>query len=569
MAPENQSRGLFGRSLLCLQLGLFLTILAAYLLGDSRTPPYNDSKQIYTAAESIVYRHSLGTPFPGGQFYDPHPLLTALAHVPGVMLRQAIAKADPAADRIVKPMTSHLGSQIAVAVGCLVFFRLLVHLGLSLASASLGTLVLAFATMMPIYARTAWSEALQAACYIGFFSSLIRLKDQPTRKTGIWFGIWTGLLVNSKYVFALSLPGAFLFLAYHAWKTKRIRALVGACLWPAVPGIAFLAIILWYNWVRTGSSFNSGYPTLAGLTETVFREDLLVGLWSYLFSFGKSIFLYCPPLLLSLVAIPLVAKRCPSVLWALLLTAGPLICLYSKFVHWSGDWCWGPRYILFVVPGALIPAVFLIDHCLVDRRRIVGSLCAVVFVMGVWVQIVGASQYWDAFIRVSKGAQVQWLGSPNRTGASTADRGGGCDPCFEDFYARNYTPPFQPIEMQSWYLKHHLWSHSWAIAAKDVPFKRYTTIEFPAIRQWYEEPHWDWWKLDFVGRYRRAGNWMLTALLAALLVGAALWIRGLRTVTAPSSETGRSGSLPLWPRLRGFLAPRFGRLRDRLRGRGR
>lgn len=520
-----------------LQVGLFLTIFSAYLLGDSRTPPYNDSKLIYTVAESIVHRHSFAIPVPGGQVYAQQPILASLIHVPGVALRRALTRSAPDLDRIVKPMTSHLGNQVMGAVGCLVFFRLLVHLRLSLAASSVATLLLAFATMLPIYARTAWSEALQATCYIGFLSALMRLKEHPTRRTGIWFGVWTGLLINSKYAFALVLPGSLLFLGYDAWKTKRVRELIMACLWPAVPGVAFVSLVLWYNWVRTGVATNSGYPTLAGLSESVFREDLVVGLWSYLFSFGKSVFLYSPPLFLSLWALPRVARRSPSILWALVLTAGPLVCLYSKFVHWSGDWCWGPRYLLFMVPAGLIPAAFAIDDFIGRRRGMSLVACAVVFAIGVWVQIVGASQYWDAFIRVSKSVQVQWLGSPNRAGASTPDHGGACDPCFEDFYARNYAPPFQPIDMQAWCLKHHMWSHSWAVAAKDLPLRRYTTLDFAAVRQWYEEPRWDWWKLDFVGRFRRTGNWILAALLTLFSVGGALWVRGLRTARACSANT--------------------------------
>ena len=399
--------------------GVFLAVLFAYFVGESRTPPYNDSKFIYTVAESIVYRNSIDIPVPGGVLKAQHPLLPSAIHVPGVLLRKAIAKGDPALDRLVKPMTSHLGTQVMVALGCLVFFRLLLHLGISLGASSLGTVALAFATFLPVYSRTSWSEALQAACFIGFFSAFIRLKDNACRKTGLWFGGWTGMLVNSKYAFVLVLPGAMLFLAYHAWRGKKLRRLVAALAWPVIPGAFFLVVILWYNWARTGSLTNSGYPTLAGLSETVFRESLFVGLWSYFFSFGKSIFLYNPPLVLSVLALPLVSRRHAAFLWALLLTAGPLVCLYSKFVFWSGDWCWGPRYLLFVVPPMLIPAVFLLDEALRERKRIVLAACAAVFLLGVSVQVVGASQYWDHFIRFSKNAQIRWLGNPNRSGALT------------------------------------------------------------------------------------------------------------------------------------------------------
>jgi hypothetical protein len=553
-----------------MQAGIFLVVLFGYFLGDSRTPPYNDSKQIYWVAESIVDRGAIDVLVPGGKLYVQQAFFTSAVHVPGVALRRYLAKSNPALDPLVKPMTSHMGTQVMAAIGCLVFFRLLAYLGISLLASSLATFALAFGTFLPIYARTAWSEGLQAACFIGFYSALLRVKDDPGRRTGLWFGFWTGLLINCKYVFALALPGAVLFLAYHAWRARLWRRLLSAAAWSALPGALLLAVILWYNWARTGVSTNSGYPTVAGLTQTVFRENLLVGLWSYFFSFGKSIFLYDPPLLLSVLAIPLVIRRNRATLWALLLTAGPVICLYSKFVFWSGDWCWGPRYILFVVAPMLVPAAFLVDEYLRNRRWLALSFCGAILVVGIGVQVVGASQYWDSFIRVSKSIQNRWLGSPNRSGALTPDHGGLCDPCFEDFYVRNYTPAVQPIEAQWWILKHRIFSDPWAVADQDLPLHRYTSLEIPEVRSWYENPPWDWWKFAFVGPYRAAGNLMLALLLAGIAVGLTLWGRSLHAAaTGPSSGTDRYSLRQLWQRPRAFLARRFARLWDRLRARGR
>jgi hypothetical protein len=365
------------------------------------------------------------------------------------------------------------------------------------------------------------------------------------------------------------LPGTVLFLGYHAWQNRQWRRLFQAAAWSALPGAFFVAVILWYNWARTGVSTNSGYPPVAGLSQTVFRENLLFGLWSYFFSFGKSIFLYDPPLVLSILAIPLAFRRSRAGLWAFVLTAGPIVYLYSRFVYWSGDWCWGPRYILFLVGPMLVPAAFLVDDFVRNRKRIALAACGVILLVGATVQVVGASQYWDAYIRVSKGIQSRWLGSPNRGGALTPDRGGICDPCFEDFYARNFTPAFQPIEAQWWILKHHVLSHPWPVAAADSPLLRYTGLDFPEMRRWYEDPPWDWWKMDFVGRYKAAGNIILAVFLTGLGLGMLLWGRGLYLAREPSSGTSRYDWRQLWRRPRAFLAPRFARLRDRLRGPGR
>jgi len=502
-----------------LQAGIFLTILFAYLVCESRTPPYIDSKQVYDVAESIVYRGSVKIPIPNGWGYAMHPFLPSAIHVPGAVLRRALASENPELDKIVKPITSHLGSEVMAALGCLVFFRLLLYLGVSALAASLGTLALAFGTFLPIYARTAWSEVCQATCFIGFYSSLLRLKDEPGRKTGLWFGLWTGMLVNSKYMFALALPGAILFLGFQAWRSRKLHAFFKAGLWSLSTGAAFVVLMLWYNWARTGAPSSTGYPTVSGLVASVFQENILFGLWSQFFSLGKNIFFYNPPLVLGVVALPYVARTRPACLWGLVLTAGPVLCLYSKFVYWSGDWCWGPRYLLFLVPAILLVAVFAFDNGLRAKKKLLLAAWAAIFLIGLWVQVAGASQYWDHFIRVSKSVQAQWLGNPNRKGAYVGEMHGQCDPCFEDFYARTYTPAFQPIEAHSWYLKHHLKSDPWAIAALDMPLRRYTSLDFEILRSWYEHPAWDWWKLSFVGRYHRAGNVLLVVMILGLIGG--------------------------------------------------
>jgi len=516
-----------GRPTRWTQAGVFLTVLFAYLVGESRTPPYIDSRQIYDVAESIVYRRSIEIPVPNGTAYAPHPFLPSAIHVPGAMVRWALARNNPSLDRIIKPITSHLGSQVMVAIGCLVFFRLLVYLGVSLAGASIGTFVLAFATFLPIYARTAWSEGCQTSCFMGFFSSLLRLRDRPGRKTGLWFGLWTGLLVNSKYVFVLALPGASLFLVYHAWRDRKVRALLVAAAWSIPSGAVFLAVVIWYNWARTGAATSTGYAPLAGLAASVFREDLLFGLWSQFFSLGKGIFFYSPPLVFAVLALPFIARNRAACLWCLVLTAGPVLCLYGKFVYWSGDWCWGPRYLLFLVPVLLLLAVLRLDQSLRRHKKLLLAAWCGVSLLGLWVQLAGASQYWDHFIRVSKTVQTRWLGNPNRQNAYVAEVRGQCDPCFEDFYARTYTPAFQPIEAQGWYLRHHLHSDPWEVAVLDMPLRRYTAMDFDVVRQWYQHPNWDWWKLGFVAAYARSGAILMAIFVLGFFTGVAVWLRGL------------------------------------------
>jgi hypothetical protein len=509
---------------------VFLTILFAFLIGESRTPPYIDSKQLYDVAESIIYRGSIQIPQSNGVIYAQHPFLASAIHLPGVVLRKLIASGDAEVDKLIKPLTSHLGSEIVAAIGCLVFLRLLLFLGVSRLGASLGTLVLAFSTLVPIYARTAWSEALQATAFVGFFSAVVRLYVEPRRNAALWLGAWVGILINAKYVFVLAIPGAVALLCFRAWRSRQARAYLRAGLWSYLGGVAFLVITLWYNRARStgGSATDSGYAPVQTLVVSVFRENPLLGLWSQFFSLGKSILLYSPPLLLAVVLIARMPRSRAFCAWIVALMVGPVLLLYGKFAYWGGDWCWGPRYQLFAVAPLLLLGLFALDEAVRARRVVLLAAWALVFVAGVWVQVAGASQYWDHFIRVSKSVQAEWLGTPNRKGAFVPELRGQCDPCFEDLYARTYTPAFQPIEAHSWYLRHHLKGDAWPKAALDMPLRRYTALDFQIIKGWYENPAWDWWKLSFVGRFRAAGNWLMAFFVLGLLAGVAMWIRGLR-----------------------------------------
>jgi len=300
--------------------------------------------------------------------------------------------------------------------------------------------------------------------------------------------------------------------------------------------------MLWYNWARTGTSSGTGYPTTAALVATVFRENVLFGLWSQFFSLGKNIFFYSPPLALAIVALPYAARNRPACVWAFVLTAGPVLYLYSKFVYWSGDWCWGPRYLLFLVPPFMVLASLHFAEALRTKRRLLPLGWAIVFLVGFWVQLAGASQYWDHFIRVSKSVQTEWLGNPNRRGAYVPELRGQCDPCFEDFYARTYTPAFEPLEAHSWYLWHRIKSDPWSVAAQTMPIRRYTSLNFPSVQQWYEQPPWDWWKLSFVGRYQTAGNVVLAIFISGFFAGIGFLVYGLRYRREASSATPDQGS---------------------------
>jgi hypothetical protein len=205
-----------------------------------------------------------------------------------------------------------------------------------------------------------------------------------------------------------------------------------------------------------------------------------------------------------------------------------VIALYARFIFWAGDYAWGPRYLVFCVPVLALPAALVIERAL-DGRRLLAAAIAVVFAAGFAVQVIGNAYYWDHWIRIAKEASAGWLGKPNRAGSYPPDRGGICDACFEDLYAQQWLPPFQPISGHLWLMRHTPFGDDYKTAEKDAPWHLYTKVNVPIDEQWYKRARIDWWGIDWDEQRGRAAMLIALAILCLpLLLGLFLWWRASR-----------------------------------------
>lgn len=514
--------------------GIFIAVFFATLLLGGATPPYNDGKQIFDHAENIVYRGELASNVaPGVKFYSPRPLFDSLIHVPSVGLRRLLGAVFPSADSQLRVLTSHLAPAALLAATVVLCARFLLQSAVSAGVVSIASVMLAFSTMLFVFGRVVWSDIVQAFAFWGFFSALLAAIRDPSRRRALALGVWTGVLVNAKYLFVLSACGglAFALLETRTLGVRRQAALMG---WAALAAFPFAVPIAWFNYLRSGGIFHTGYA------EEPFQEALVWGLYSLFFSFGKGFFIYNPVLALSF---KLSVKLPVRFWWAVLATCAPVVLLYSKYSNWGGDWSWGPRYIIFLVPVLMIPLALWVESLWSRRRRVALGAVMGVAAIGVFIQLVGAGVYWDHFIRLSQAATRQWLGNPNRSGGYTPVRGDHCDPCFEDLHGHTYLPSFQPIEGHYWLLKNAIKKTSWEEGVKSAPWRRYTSLPLDATRRWSPWPPIDWWYLGWSGKLARAGKLILAFFVLGTGVGVILWIQGARRWPPPPADP-EARSLP-------------------------
>lgn len=507
-------------------LGFALFCLS--MLFGSRERPWADATPMYEVAEALVNRGeiNIATAWPvdlergrRGKIYAIAPLLQSLQHVPGVLIRKLLVSVWRGTHDLSWPFAAHVGPSALAALAVVLFVSLCGALGFGLPASLLASTALAFATMHWVYARSAYSESLQTACFVGFALQVLRNTQQAGRGRALVLGVMAGLLINAKSVFVLSLLGATVWLVWQLWgQWSRVKAIA---LWGLLGFVPLALVIPLYNWARFGSVLNAGY----NLNIPVFEERLPLGLWGLFLSPGKSVFLYCPPLLLSLVALPRLWRRCRLLGAFIALLVAPLLALYGKMLYWSGDYSWGPRYLAFAVPLLLLPATLLLQDLFASsrdlRRKLAFAAVAAVLVLGVAVQVLGSAFYWDHFIRISQQARTAWLGQADRSGAPTPTVDKVCGACFEDVHQVQWLPPFTPLEGHAWLLKHKWLGSDAQQATRDAPWARYTRSHID-VEDTYARVRFDWWPLEFFERGRHGMAvvlclWFVFGITVALL----------------------------------------------------
>jgi len=127
--------------------------------------------------------------------------------------------------------------------------------------------------------------------------------------------------------------------------------------------LPFAGLVLWYNYYRFGSIFETGFQLLAAKAgvDIFSGTPLLTGLRGFLMSPGKGFFYYSPIAILFFFTIrPFFKKhRWPSIAFILLILSYLLFLSRNKW--WHGDWAWGPRYLLAITPFVILPIAELLD----------------------------------------------------------------------------------------------------------------------------------------------------------------------------------------------------------------
>ncbi len=162
----------------------------------------------------------------------------------------------------------------------------------------------------------------------------------------------------------------------------------------------FLLIDRWYQYYRFGSFFNT-YVSVFAREARMLNPSLPanypwelpfhVGFLGALFKPEKSIFLFDPLLLLTVLVSVLVWKRFHRDVKAYVITAWLLvlayICFYARYTVWSGDFAWGDRYVSSAAELAAFISVPLLLRHRVELGKLVWWIGTALIVVSCAIQL--------------------------------------------------------------------------------------------------------------------------------------------------------------------------------------
>jgi dolichyl-phosphate-mannose-protein mannosyltransferase len=274
---------------------------------------------------------------------------------------------------------------LATALSVAFFFLCLRVMGFGARASSVAALALGLGTFAWYWALTFMTEPpTMLALLIAFYGHL-RDGDRPSPAWLMIAGTALACALLLRVASVIVLPGFGLWLL---WEVRRSSGRVRTAAWRLVAWISPVAIglvgVATYNFFRFGSFVDVGY----GAPSTNLHGTTWVGLYGFLLSPGRSMFLYAPILLASAAGWSSLWRIRRHIAVAIGAVVLPYVVFHSRLTYWDGGGCWSPRYISTILPFLMVGLAALVDRGL---SRTAWVVLACVGIVSVGVQSLAVS----------------------------------------------------------------------------------------------------------------------------------------------------------------------------------
>ncbi len=397
---------------------VFAIVLLASLLmagGHLYSP---DDEVLFRVSQSIAFRGELAiepideTGFAtatgrDGRQYAQYGVGQALLAVPFLWVGQAFSGSDA----VMPPeypqrlAASFLNAFVAAALAAMLCWLALRITSSVQASVAAG-LAYGLATMALPHSRTFFTEPLATLCVFSAFALIYAGCDRRSLWRLAVGGTLAGYSVLTRIDSVVAMPALLVFLAWSLFwdetpdSARRLKpnlnkwSLSGLAAFLIPLALAAVAVT-GLNCIRFGGPLSTGYGDQPEGVQ--FLTPILVGLHGFLFSPGRGLIFFSPPLILALWAFGSLLQRNRRVAICAGLLIASVLAFHSKWQNWAGGWCWGPRHIFMIHVFLALPlAAWLAEE---PERRVRRWALGVLFIAGLLVQIYGCSQHFYIFYR--------------------------------------------------------------------------------------------------------------------------------------------------------------------------
>ena len=250
-----------------------------------------------------------------------------------------------------------LGMAFAAALAVAGFFRASIALGASESEATPLTLILGACTILWPYGTTLYSEAWLAAAFVWVAALLL----ESVVSVGRWRILAAALLVALAILTkptAIVIAPAFVAAVLLESRIDRRRQFATAAVLCTAIALAAGVHVAW-NVARFGRALDFGY-NLAGMiphppARPFMPDQIPLGLFLQLLTPGKSLFVWAPATLVSLLALRACWQRERGLAAGVFVATVSALLFYAAFFFPDGGYSHGPRHLVPLVPLLMLP----------------------------------------------------------------------------------------------------------------------------------------------------------------------------------------------------------------------
>jgi len=388
-------------------VALAALVFSLYLLTFSGGYHSSDELSMLAATDSLARRgqwdiellrwmgEQQGSFGPDGHLYSRKGIGMTLAALPAAWLALQ-------SEQVGNVQAAMLTNAIITALTCVLVYLFLRRLHYRIGVALGVALAFALGTMAWPYARYFFSESLAGLGLMQCAYFLLRFRDRQDGASALWAGMGLGVALLSRLNNAIVAPFLGILLLVYVYRHVGRLGRPGDWLKPvalfAIPVAAALAVTGWYNWIRFGNPLITGY-----LPEERFATPFLEGFYGLILSPGKGLLWYNPLFFAALAAWPIFYRRHRAE--ALLAAAVVLsnVAFYAPWYLWWAGHSWGPRFLVTILPFAILPLAPAVEAALrpgdsTVRRRLWAVGLGALAVVSVAVQLLGVAVDFNLYL---------------------------------------------------------------------------------------------------------------------------------------------------------------------------